>query len=79
VEQGKMQPEKYMHTSMYGAAIRMFADACLTKRLKLGFSDFAAGSPPDPNSLNLRVYRSANYKLNGEKFLNLYGRSMKYN
>jgi hypothetical protein len=60
----KSRQKIHMHTSMCGAAIPMLADACLTKRLNLGFSDFDAGPPSDPNSLNLRVHRSANHKRN---------------
>jgi hypothetical protein len=44
-------------TSMWGTAIPILADTCLTKRLNLGLRDFAAGPPSDPNSLNLHVYQ----------------------
>jgi hypothetical protein len=74
IQQGKMRWNKvksrqkiYIHTSMCGAAIPMLADACLTNWLNLGFSDLAAGPPSDPNSLNLRVYRSANHELNDQR------------
>jgi hypothetical protein len=71
IQQGKLRwnsaksrQKIYIHTSACGAAIPMLTDACLTKKLNVGFSDFAAGPPSDPNSLNLRVYRSMNHKLN---------------